>query len=145
MSLRSRYLACIDAHVERWEREPMAWDGARDCCLSIADIDLDVTGIDTGAPWRGRYAGEAGARALMGRRGVYGILSRAARIHGWPRIAPEAALAGDRGCVRCATGVAAAIFDGFLWAARTEHGVVQFQHRFICAAWSIEGMRCLEP
>ncbi len=138
--LRSRYVVAIECEIERWEREPMIW-GYDDCLTALANIDRQVTGIDTAAAWRGRYGDAGGARRLLGRRGVYGAIARAARLHGWSEISPAEGEAGDRGLMSGMYGLSGAIFDGRDWVARLDPGVMQSPSQFVRCAWSIQCLR----
>lgn len=50
--------------IEAKRRELHAW-GSNDCALCAADLVCAQTGQDFGAPFRGRYSDEPGARALL--------------------------------------------------------------------------------
>ena len=39
--------------------------GTLDCCLFVADVIKDMTGIDYAAQWRGRYRSEFGALRMI--------------------------------------------------------------------------------
>lgn len=54
----------VDETLRNWGRGSHIW-GKTDCMLSVADFILEVTGIDYGVRFRGRYDDEAGARAAM--------------------------------------------------------------------------------
>ena len=59
-----RIAAYLDACADR----PFAY-GTHDCCLFAAGAIEALTGVDAGAPWRGRYKTEAGAARALKRRG----------------------------------------------------------------------------
>lgn len=58
----------LDRHIEEARGKPFEW-GARDCALWSANWVRKATGIDLGAEWRGQYASEDEASALMLSRG----------------------------------------------------------------------------
>lgn len=50
--------------IEAKRTQPHAW-GQNDCALCAADLVAAMTGQDFGAPFRGRYSDEDGARAIL--------------------------------------------------------------------------------
>lgn len=66
----------LTALVEARRDTPFAW-GCQDCCLFAADAVLAITGRDPAAAWRGCYADEAGAEALLAAAGGLETLAQA--------------------------------------------------------------------
>lgn len=56
----SRLAACVESARDK----PFQW-GSHDCALFVADAVASMTDQDIAAPWRGTYASEIEARALM--------------------------------------------------------------------------------
>lgn len=81
--------------VERRMLRPFEW-GRSDCCLAVCDALADLGWPDPAEAYRGRYADEAGARAVM-RGSVEDVAERETARLGWPEIDPESALPGDVG------------------------------------------------
>lgn len=54
----------LSAAIDARRRTPHAW-GSNDCALFAADLVAAQTGEDFGAPFRGRYSDEPGARAIL--------------------------------------------------------------------------------
>ena len=67
----------LHALVLERRRMPFAW-GENDCCLWAADAVLIQTGQDPAATWRGTYATEAEAVALLASLG--GVRALAATV-----------------------------------------------------------------
>jgi hypothetical protein len=70
---RSALFAAIEAH----RRCPLDY-GTHDCALLAADSVLAMTGVDLAARFRGRYASEAEARALLAAEGFADVADVAA-------------------------------------------------------------------
>jgi hypothetical protein len=103
--------------------------GEHDCMLFVADWAKRLTGQDPGAPWRGTYATQAEAEAILVRGGGPGpILHQALGAQGWHAITGGCAH-GDIAVVRVPTlagrTLAASIFvDRGRYALVTEQGLV---------------------
>lgn len=119
-----------------WSGEPSIW-GRDDCMLAVANIDLIVLGTDTAKGWRGRYRSAAGAKRIMGKRGVLGTALRVAKAMGWRSIDPAAAQDGDRGIGATPGGVTCLIrYRGF-WVGRADRGNWLISDREMIKAWRI--------
>lgn len=81
----------IAAHLAKCS-EPARW-GQDDCALWAADLLHMLTGQDLAAKWRGLYASETEATALMAERGggLVRHVMRAARDAGWRKVNPPEA------------------------------------------------------
>jgi hypothetical protein len=60
--------AILAATLHAWRTTPFVW-GKADCLISTGDYAGVLTGTDPAAPWRGTYATEAEAMAILGREG----------------------------------------------------------------------------
>jgi hypothetical protein len=123
--------------IERALGRPMVW-GQCDCCLWVADICQEMTGIDPAEPWRGRYASEEEAGKAMP-LGLVNTLSKRFHDLKWPRIAVSNAKVGDIGIARNAMTRAAVVVRSHLedwWLGRAEDGVTYVPPEQIIMAWS---------
>lgn len=101
--------------------------GERDCLLWLGEWARRNTGIDGGAPWRGRYATALGcARALKKSGGMLACIERGAALAGM--VETSAPVSGAVGLVKVLTarGIepVGAIFTGRRWAVLTATGVL---------------------
>lgn len=89
--------ARLAAEMDRQRRDPFAW-GTQDCAVGLAcGVVLAITGVDLGAPYRGRYTTSAGALRLMRESGADDLAGFAA-LH-LPEIHPAFARVGDLGVI----------------------------------------------
>lgn len=101
--------------------------GERDCLLWLGDWARLNTGVDGGAPWRGRYRTALGcARVLKRSGGMVACIERGAALAGMVEaVQPEP---GAVGLVNVATarGIepVGGIFTGRRWAVLTADGVL---------------------
>lgn len=114
--------------------------GENDCCLFTANWMRAVTGIDGGAPWRGRYGSENECLAILERQGgVAGVMARGAGLVGLPATANP--VRGDVGVikVRAVRGEprVGAICTGRRWAVMSALGVRSLRGE-VEAAWSAQ-------
>jgi hypothetical protein len=101
--------------------------GERDCLLWLGEWARRNTGVDGGAPWRGRYKTALGcARVLKRSGGMLACIERGAALAGM--VETTAPVAGAVGLVEVMTArgaeVVGAIFTGRRWAVLTASGVV---------------------
>lgn len=97
---------------------PFVW-GESDCCLAACNVWRDLGWPDPAEAYRGRYADEAGARAVMGGT-VEDVARREFARLGWPEIDPAEARDWDAGVI----GNTLAVFWGGWWHAKSEDGAV---------------------
>lgn len=114
----------LSACLSRLSRAPLAW-GVHDCLTDLADWAIDLTGQDPAAPWRGRYADEAGAAAILqSYGGLIGLLDYGLVRTGWSRVGSP--VSGCLGAVPLPTRdgrqLVGAIRTGGRWAARGTRG-----------------------
>lgn len=102
--------------IERHMAAPFVW-GVSDCCLAVADVLVGLGHADPAADFRGRYADEVGARAVMGGTVAEFAARMAARL-GWQEIAPRDARDGDVGLVHLTIAIRA----GGWWHAKSLQG-----------------------
>jgi hypothetical protein len=101
--------------------------GERDCLLWLGLWSRELTGIDGGAEWRGRYRTALGCTRVLKRSGgMVACIKRGADVAGLARV--ETPQAGDIGLVPVLTnrgvGEAGAIFTGKRWALLTSRGIM---------------------
>lgn len=58
----------IDRHIKELRNDVFSW-GKNDCCLFVADIVLEITGIDYAKEFRGRYNTRLGAMRFLSKNG----------------------------------------------------------------------------
>ena len=114
--------------------------GENDCCLFTANWMRAVTGIDGGAPWRGRYHTEDECLALLDRDGgVAAVMARGAGIVGLPATTKPAR--GDVGVIRVRTQrgepFVGAICTGRRWVVMSALGVRSLRGE-VESAWSAQ-------
>lgn len=86
---------CLAGLIERHFLRPFVW-GECDCCLAGSNVYRDGGYPDPGAPFRGLYHDEAGARRIIG-ESPEGVIERRCREMGWPEISPDEATDWDAG------------------------------------------------
>lgn len=131
----------LSKYLDTSERKRWKW-GSEDCALWPANWALALTGRDPAAKWRGSYADDVTARAIIEASGGYlGLVREGLEGTGWT---PTDDLeSGDIGVVEgvlamsgvCAIeGQIAAIRVGGFWTVRAVHGLrgVDVPH---LAAW----------
>jgi len=118
---QSRLSAVLKAHAG----QPFEW-GVNDCCLFVCDCLVAVAGIDPAAEFRGRYADESRARALVLAYcggDIERLCETMAERHGFLEIAPVYAQRGDFGLYRSpALGPTLGICAGALFLFVGLHG-----------------------
>jgi hypothetical protein len=108
----------LAALVEARRDAPFAW-GVQDCMIWAADAVLACTGEDPAAPWRGSYATEAEALAIMaGFGGQVPMIEAVQAARGAAECPLPFAQRGDTALVRQGNQlVMAVVLDGMLAAA----------------------------
>lgn len=130
-------MAALGAFLDRMGA--LGWDwGNRDCLLWLGLWSEENTGIDGGAPWRGRYSTELGcARMLREAGGVTPCVEVGAALAGMAEVANPAA--GDIGVIHAPTvkgwQKTGAICTGPRWAVLTASGILYFKAEPL-RAWS---------
>ncbi len=133
--LRDRLEAALLAAMDRAGGNVMRW-GVDDCGCWCASVLREALGYDAAA--RFRYDSRDAARTGLGPLGLGFALKDVAKLHGWRRIAPDAARTGDIGL---------AILNGFpttmicrapgWFLARSERGFVALTDRVVRIAWAV--------
>ena len=128
-------MAAVGDFCDRIARAGWAW-GERDCLLWLGTWAQENTGIDGGAPWRGRYKTALGCiRALNRSGGMEACIERGAALAGMV----EAGTCKD--CLQVRPGavglvetmttkgpaLVGAIFTGERWAVLTPSGVLSIR------------------
>lgn len=129
-----RLAAAVEARTER----PFAW-GEHDCFLFAADVVLAVTGQDPAAAWRGRYASEEEAEALIASLGGReAALVAAMAQFGAPEIRPTFAQRGDLVLVTIGNDIACGvILDGDRVVAPGAERLLALPRRLVLRAWAV--------
>ena len=122
--------ALVGDFCEEIARAGWAW-GERDCLLWLGTWAQRNTGIDGGAPWRGRYATALGCiRTLNRAGGMESCIERGAALAGMVEVEGEAR-PGAVGLVEAMTAkgpsLVGAIFTGERWAVLTPSGVLSIR------------------
>lgn len=123
------------AHVARWSGRPRRW-GRFDCTMFVGEWVATVTGADPAAEWRGRYATEAQAEAILsglgGMTAAYGV--RLAAIGAAPTDAPAL---GDVGVITPAIGPTGAIRGSRGWWCFAGGRCIEHAGAPVLAAWRL--------
>lgn len=136
-------VSLLEAYLDRVEAE--TWSpGEWDCLMAPAAWSLMATGVDAGAPWRGRYRDEAGAEAMLSEAGgMIALVGRRLEALGWTRGRWRAARPGAIGVVRLARGMAGAnrqpfgaVRYGGGWLIATDSGAL-FEPARALAHWNL--------
>lgn len=124
--------------VEARRAEPFRW-GAHDCCLFAADAVLALTGRDPAAAWRGRYATEAEAEAVLAEAGsLVETVALACAAAGLPEIpAPAAARRGDLALINQGNQPAMGVVLGEAIAAPGPDGLACVPLDRAIRAWAV--------
>ena len=132
----------LGAYFTSARTRPFAW-GTFDCAMGLCDGMLAITGVDVGAPYRGRYDSEAGAMALIG-SDLGAFAAKVAGASGMAEIKPTFARRGDAGLVNnTLRGQAASTALGqvdlggnFAWCA-SDRGFVRVPMKRWLRAWRV--------
>lgn len=117
---RAGLAADLGAFLDEAARTPFAW-GVHDCLLFTADWIRVRTGIDPAAPWRGTYASEDEAQAILTRYGGLAAFAAARAIEA--DLVPATPHLGAVGLVRSGTVTTGALFDGLRWVTPSARGL----------------------
>jgi len=123
----------IDAHRDT----PFAW-GTHDCCLFAAAVVAALTGHDPAAGYRGAYATEAEAEALIGPGGLPGFLAQQAAAAGLPQLPhPSQAQRGDLALVTVGNTPLLGVVLGDLVAAPGTDGLAFVPAGTATMGWAV--------
>lgn len=118
----------LQRYLAQAARAPFRW-GSTDCGLFLADWVLAATGCDPAAHLRAAYACAQDADALLGAKGLPGLVARLARSSGLQRGVARGSVAVVRnGAAHCG-----AIFTGTGWALRHNCGLAVLPARPVVA------------
>lgn len=122
-------MAAVGGFCDEIARLGWSW-GERDCLLWLGTWAQRNTGIDGGAPWRGRYKTALGCiRTLNRSGGMDACIARGAALAGM--VETDSPLVGAVGLIETHTakGLApvGAIFTGERWSVLTPSGVVSIR------------------
>lgn len=92
--IRDKFDAAILVAMESACARPSQW-GWDDCGCWCASIIEKVLGYDLAEAYRAEYNTRTGARDILGRRGLRGLLQTIAKERGWVKIKPDEAQTGD--------------------------------------------------
>jgi hypothetical protein len=138
----------LASYLSRAMERPFSWDGF-DCFLFCADWELEQTGLDLAAGFRGTYSTERQARHLMKAQG--GIIELAKRCCD-PHLLPANYRAGRgdiglvqvplmvRGRRRIEVPAGAICFSGDVWVVKSVDGLTAAQFP-VLAAWQFKPVR----
>jgi hypothetical protein len=114
--------------------------GVDDCTLWAVEPIRQVLGYDPAAPGRGRYRTRRGALRVIGKGGLPAAMRRAARRHGWRKVDPRHARAGDLGLMQIDGVYTMTLCRARGWfVARSERGFVAVRASQQRAAWKVLG------
>jgi hypothetical protein len=115
---------------------PFAW-GRQDCVTVAADAALLMTGRDPIAGWRGSYADEDGAEAVVQPHGLRGFLMLLMAKFGAPECPVHLAQRGDWAMVSVGNHLVTGIVAGVHVLAPGMRGLVAVPLRRAVIAWAI--------
>ena len=87
----------LEGYLQDSRDRPFRW-GWDDCCLWACGAVAVMTGVDVGAPFRGRYRSAFAARLVLkafGGGGLPAAVQKIAARYGKPEVAPLSAQRGD--------------------------------------------------
>lgn len=121
-------MAAVGAFCDEIARLGWAW-GERDCLLWLGTWAQRNTGVDGGAPWRGRYRTALGCMRTLNRSGgMEACIERGATLAG---MVEGEARTGAVGLVEVVTpkglALVGGIFTGERWAVLTPSGVLSIR------------------
>lgn len=126
----------LAALVEARRLAPFAW-GSQDCCLFAADAVQAATGADPAAFWRGTYASEAEAEALLGMKGLEDRVAAVLAAFGARDCPAGFAQRGDVALVLAGNQPTMGVVLGETVAAPGPEGLVFLPRAAILRAWSV--------
>lgn len=115
---------------------PFLW-AHNDCVTLAADATLLLTGRDPIALWRGSYADEAGAEAVVQPYGLQGFLARLMVEFGAPECPVHLAQRGDWAMVNVGNHLVTGIVTGAHVAAPGMRGLAHVPLARAVIAWAI--------
>jgi cell wall-associated NlpC family hydrolase len=125
----------LAAFIEAARARPFSW-GANDCMLFAADAIAAMTDVDLAAGFRGAYADEAGANAVLAPYG--GIAGLLTAILGPPLDTPALAQRGDVVIFPGESGDTAAVVTGSAAAVFLMPGRLRSAPLALCRqAWRV--------
>jgi hypothetical protein len=122
--------------VDARRATPFTW-GTQDCCAFAADVVLTLTGVDPMAGFRGRYADEAAAEALIGPDGLEAQAAAAMAGIGAPEVPAAFAQRGDVALVLVGNQPTIGVVLGHQVAAPGPDGLAFVPARLIQRAWAV--------
>jgi hypothetical protein len=126
----------LAAFIEGRRDLPFEW-ADNDCCVLAADAVLAMTGRDFLVGFRGRYATEAEAEALMGPGGLEAFLPRVMAAFGAPGVVPAEAQRGDVALIGLENQLVCGVVTGPHIAAPGARGLAFVPLRRATMAWGV--------
>jgi hypothetical protein len=126
----------LAAFIEARRDMPFDWQ-VNDCCVLAADAVLAMTGRDFLADYRGRYATEEQAEALMGEGGLPAFLPRVMAAFGAQEVPPAGAQRGDVALIRLENQLVCGVVTGPHIAAPGARGLAFVPLRRATMAWGV--------
>ena len=126
----------LAAFIEARRDQPFDW-AVNDCCALAADAVLAMTGRDFLADYRGRYATEEQAEALMGEGGLPAFLPRVLAAFGAVPVPPAEAQRGDVALIGLENQLVCGVVTGPHIAAPGARGLAFVPLRRATMAWGV--------
>ena len=126
----------LAAFIEVRREVPFDW-AVNDCCVLAADAVLAMTGRDFLAEYRGRYATEEQAEALMGEGGITAFLPRVMAAFGAVAVPPAEAQRGDVALIGLENQLVCGVVTGPHIAAPGARGLAFVPLRRATMAWGV--------
>jgi hypothetical protein len=126
----------LAAFIEARREVPFEW-AENDCCALAADAVLAMTGRDFLAAFRGRYATEDQAEALMGPGGLQAFLPRVLAKFGALELSPAEAQRGDVALIGLENQLVCGVVTGPHIAAPGARGLAFVPLRRATMAWGV--------
>lgn len=137
--VRAKIEEAIEKAIDADAANAAEW-GKDDCALWVAEILRAAFPGDPGKSFRGKYSTRDGAYAVIGERGIVGIVIGQARRFGWKRLKDISdAKLGDIGVLGNSDGTQTVCLyyrKGF-WIARAEVGTAYLPSVKVQKAWRV--------
>jgi hypothetical protein len=135
MHVRDKLDAALLRAIDRACESEMDWS-EDNCAFWPAGVLKEVLGYDAAAEYRERVSTKRGAKRVLGRPGLIGAIRRASRRHGWKRIDPKSAQAGDIGFFPGSNSSVICRAPGW-FVGRNERGVTVLPATCVRFAWKV--------
>lgn len=129
----------VNAALQKYADAEFSY-GRLDCCLFVANVIQDVTGIDYAEKWRGRYSTELGALRVIAEYGS--LVALASSAFGqlkpfWSAKKGDPVLLSQAIVEQDGVGEALGVFDGDVIVYLTESGLAEAPISAARGCWNV--------